>query len=1082
MQASESAQTNSQHRGTHVGHVLDGPTCFRYLVEATKQAHLRPGTVSLVSMWNFTNVLYYFLQQLHEEENPINAAMLVDEASDKRNEVDMKLTMKGEVVSFLMRTARTFGSRSVAVQDPNSVSYVLAMNFGTRRDFNTMWYRNPYDVAGRPSFRLPSTPMFLYYRPATRRWVIDDVISPSGAVYSSSEAPGLNGWWTTSPGWMDRPRIRVSKVGQGGTVLVSGCVDEGGSMSPLENGTYVRDKDLPTINGHAHYVKEGRPGENPLQSSRRHLFYAEQGRWLIAPTCTEEEGSYIQSAGPDVGGIWRAIGPDHREHIKFIFKTEDRVELEESDVLGPPAARNKGPDAAVPATRAFDEGASAGTGAAASASGPDPAMPHDDQAAAAYVPKGLLSWNEQNHEALLFNNETHSVFFLASSAKQMRQSMHPGLLEYLQANRIHVGENLYATSTSRHHDILVAITGVSRSRAEASALLGGSYSLTGDGLLKILAIFTRVRCGVPVVLLGEAGAGKTQSIRFLAAWLGAELYTLDVHGGTTEADILQVFERAFASLATHERVFVFLDELNTCEAMGLIEEAICQRSLNGIPLPDGIVTLGALNPYRERVATEADEEMARVGLASTDASGFRDPMAHLVYRVHPTPLTLQELIFDFGFLTGKQEATYIALMVDKAVEQGAASTDSMQGINEQTLTAFKDILGALQDFVRKWEGDPSSVSLRDVKRCLDLLVFFMSLVDRRRAQRASGSTLMTNDKKESSSDHSAVENNQSFARCASLALCFTYYFRLGSAVSRQSFFAEVRVNISRRSGAFRLVEKPGALENLLEATKQQFCQRFLVEEGIALNRALSENLFVMVVCMLNKIPVFCVGPPGGSKTLSLQVALSNLAGRQSPKGFWRRFPGIALFPYQCSPLSSADAIQRQFDVSCRFQKHATDQIACLLLDEVGLAPPFALKVLHRILVNPPVAVVGLSNWTLDRAKMNRALLIARPEPTAADLRLTSARIFGDGGPGGSAVPRWLAGVTDAYHNLIQQERKDGREFYGMRDLFGLMKMLRKASERGPLTPRTLITAVCRNFGGRREKRDEIVTLFLDKYA
>jgi MoxR-like ATPase len=31
-------------------------------------------------------------------------------------------------------------------------------------------------------------------------------------------------------------------------------------------------------------------------------------------------------------------------------------------------------------------------------------------------------------------------------------------------------------------------------------------------MLKMLAIYVRVRCGIPVVLMGECGCGKTMSI------------------------------------------------------------------------------------------------------------------------------------------------------------------------------------------------------------------------------------------------------------------------------------------------------------------------------------------------------------------------------------------------------------------------------------------------------------------------------------------------------------------------------------------------------------------------------------------
>jgi hypothetical protein len=38
-------------------------------------------------------------------------------------------------------------------------------------------------------------------------------------------------------------------------------------------------------------------------------------------------------------------------------------------------------------------------------------------------------------------------------------------------------------------------------------------------------------------------------------------------------------------------------------------------------------------------------------------------------------------------------------------------------------------------------------------------------------------------------------------------------------------------------------------------------------------------------------------------------------------------------------------------------------------------PRAFIQVLHGILVNPPIAIVGLSNWVLDPAKMNRAICL-----------------------------------------------------------------------------------------------------------
>ena len=42
-----------------------------------------------------------------------------------------------------------------------------------------------------------------------------------------------------------------------------------------------------------------------------------------------------------------------------------------------------------------------------------------------------------------------------------------------------------------------------------------TYVLTIDNLIKILAIQMRFRCGIPVVIMGETGCGKTRLIRYM---------------------------------------------------------------------------------------------------------------------------------------------------------------------------------------------------------------------------------------------------------------------------------------------------------------------------------------------------------------------------------------------------------------------------------------------------------------------------------------------------------------------------------------------------------------------------------------
>jgi hypothetical protein len=74
----------------------------------------------------------------------------------------------------------------------------------------------------------------------------------------------------------------------------------------------------------------------------------------------------------------------------------------------------------------------------------------------------------------------------------------------------------------------------------------------------------------------------------------------------------------------------------------------------------------------------------------------------------------------------------------------------------------------------------------------------------------------------------------------------------------------------------------------------------------------------------------------------------------------------------------------------RAEKYLDNQTLNILpvitFDEIGLAEISKhnpLKTLHSLLEleNCKVGFVGISNWRLDASKMNRALYLARPDPT-----------------------------------------------------------------------------------------------------
>lgn len=110
--------------------------------------------------------------------------------------------------------------------------------------------------------------------------------------------------------------------------------------------------------------------------------------------------------------------------------------------------------------------------------------------------------------------------------------------------------------------------------------------------------------------------------------------------------------------------------------------------------------------------------------------------------------------------------------------------------------------------------------------------------------------------------------------------------------------------------------------------------------------------------------------------------------------------------YQCSPLSTPEGIVSTFKQCSKLQKDKDLRkfVSVVVLDEIGLAedsPLMPLKTLHPLLEDGTateevsssgkplehlrVGFIGLSNWALDPAKMNRGIMLSRGVPTIREL-------------------------------------------------------------------------------------------------
>ncbi|XP_035997551.1 E3 ubiquitin-protein ligase rnf213-alpha [Fundulus heteroclitus] len=606
-----------------------------------------------------------------------------------------------------------------------------------------------------------------------------------------------------------------------------------------------------------------------------------------------------------------------------------------------------------------------------------------------------------------------------------------------------------------------------------------TYELTTDNILKMMAIHMRFRCGIPVIIMGETGCGKTRLIKFMCELrrCGApaeNMKLVKVHGGTTskiihdkvvEAEIL-----AKTNKENHEFDSVlFFDEANTTEAISSIKEILCDHSVQGKSLASetGLQIIAACNPYRKHTAEmierlEASGLGYRVHAQETQEKLGSIPLRQLVYRVHVLPPSLIPLVWDFGQLSDSAEQMYIKQIVQRQVMANL--------IDECHIPMISNVLSSSQQFMREKKDECSFVSLRDVERCMQVFVWFY----RNHSMFANTLELMEQENerngKREELNFSPASNRVIWSLLMATGVC--YQSCLESKDQYQRTISQLLVKYSSEYQPKRIKQEIQLMQDLL-------LSGIPLGETIARNEALKENFFMMVICVELRIPLFIVGKPGSSKSLSKTLVADAMQGPTSHSDLFKRLKQIHLVSFQCSPHSSPEGIIHTFKQCARFQesKNLDEYISVVVLDEIGLAedsPKMPLKTLHPLLEegcvdekpqpHQRVGFIGISNWALDPAKMNRGIFVSRGDLSEKELIKSAEGICASDKNILEKIKHLFKPFAKAYITVC----KEGKGFFGLRDFYSLIKMvfsITKISNECP-TADQIAGAVLRNFSGK----------------
>ena len=203
---------------------------------------------------------------------------------------------------------------------------------------------------------------------------------------------------------------------------------------------------------------------------------------------------------------------------------------------------------------------------------------------------------------------------------------------------------------------------------------------------------------IPIILIGETGSGKFSLIEMLSKLINKEsdIYKMSCHVGTTDEDIINfmkninykiksklnkindkkeeevsipklLFSFTQINFDNHNKnqyeindglIWVFFDEINTCNSLGLLTEILVKNSIYGKPLDKRIIFVASCNPYR--LLSEKN---------STNIFYKKQIKNNLVYKVNPLPFTLLNFVFNFGDLKKEDEEKYIRIIVKEYLNQ-----------------------------------------------------------------------------------------------------------------------------------------------------------------------------------------------------------------------------------------------------------------------------------------------------------------------------------------------------------------------------------------------------------------------------
>ena len=294
----------------------------------------------------------------------------------------------------------------------------------------------------------------------------------------------------------------------------------------------------------------------------------------------------------------------------------------------------------------------------------------------------------------------------------------------------------------------------------------------------------------------------------------------------------------------------------------------------------------------------------------------------MVYKVQQLPESLLYYVFSFGSLTKENEKDYIYSMTKNLFdtpeeELRKLTTEAISKSHIFLREAFGDEVGAgtrkgeaVSDSRERIREDPSVVSLREISRFTKCVRFFQDYFLKKNKE----------EKEKISGNKKKVYKIKSII--CSIYLC--YYIRLVNHDNRAAFnfklkdtllelvnvYSEEKYDKENSSLNNNIKYKPLKDEirgvtikdfsDFLDLEETFLLEQIDLDQGIAKNQLLKENVFLLFLAVVTTIPLIIVGKPGTGKSLSSKLINNSMRGEYSKNEFFKQYPQVIQIYFQGS--------------------------------------------------------------------------------------------------------------------------------------------------------------------------------------